>query len=898
MTKPRSRVPLALRLAARLLPSEVRDEVLGDLYEAWLARRRTHTRGSLALWTLRQPLAALRVRFETRERAGPSLLRRGPWFAFSWIDVKLGVRMLSKQPVLTVVAGLTLAIGIPTALGLTHIMFAYQADLPVDDGDRIVGLRYWDVESDLPHTQLIRDLAVWRERLGSVEDMGAVTSAPRNVRTATGSVGEVMGSEVTASVFDLLRMPPLIGRTLVAADEVDGAPDVVVISEDLWESRLGRDPDVIGRTIGIGSRTSTVVGVMPAGFYFPRFNHLWLPLRADPDDYAAGSGPELLVAGRLADRVSKSRAEAELRTVEAALAMEWPERYRSLRAEVVPFHVLAMGWPAGGVSAQWEFRLAELLCFALLAVVCGNIGTLFLARTAMRMNELSVRTALGASRLRILSQLFVEALVLSLGATGAGLALAQLALIRGMKGMAAGSLPYWVDLDLGPHSVLLALAVGTGCAVIAGVLPAVKATSPRIQRNLQGNSRGATLRFGPVTSFLIVTEVALSVGFLGLGAAAARSYTPYLRGQADFDMDRYLLASLSTPRVDPAEEGGEGAERYRLRAAESNDGLRDRLQAHPSVVRVAMGLSLPGVGLPERRIQLERGREARTLTGDVHVDYFRDLGLRVLQGRTFTGDDVEGGPDAYRPVIVVNDQFVDQVLGGGDAVGQRVAYVGERAGVPSESYEIIGVVETFGTNVVDPDHRAAIYRPFASGDRRPTMGYVIEVAGDATDFIPRLREIAAAVDPEAIVQRPESVAGYVMRTRGDDVLFSIALVALSLVGMLLAATGLYALVSVTVSQRTKEIGIRTALGAGAGDVVVTIARRAFLQLLAGVALGSLFGGVVLRQVMQNDVNFAGTSIPGMFGGVAAAVTLLTTLACLAPTLRGLRIQPTEALGET
>jgi hypothetical protein len=311
-----------------------------------------------------------------------------------------------------------------------------------------------------------------------------------------------------------------------------------------------------------------------------------------------------------------------------------------------------------------------------------------------------------------------------------------------------------------------------------------------------------------------------------------------------------------------------------------------------------MGLSLPGVGLPERRIQLERGREARTLTGDVHVDYFRDLGLRVLQGRTFTGDDVEGGPDAYRPVIVVNDQFVDQVLGGGDAVGQRVAYVGERAGVPSESYEIIGVVETFGTNVVDPDHRAAIYRPFASGDRRPTMGYVIEVAGDATDFIPRLREIAAAVDPEAIVQRPESVAGYVMRTRGDDVLFSIALVALSLVGMLLAATGLYALVSVTVSQRTKEIGIRTALGAGAGDVVVTIARRAFLQLLAGVALGSLFGGVVLRQVMQNDVNFAGTSIPGMFGGVAAAVTLLTTLACLAPTLRGLRIQPTEALGET
>lgn len=900
MKAPNGRIPLTLRLAARLLPKDAREEVLGDLHEAWLARRETHSSWSVALWALRQPFAALRARRAPKaETPAPTPIRRAPFVGFSWIDVKLGFRMLFKQPILSLVAGLTLAIGIPAALAMTHLMNAYGADLPVDEGDRIVGLRYWDAVAGRPRMQLLHDLVAWRQALTSVEVLGAARVTPLNVHSPDGRADAVAGSEVTASVFDLLRVPPLLGRTLLAVDEVEGAPDVVVISEDLWESRFGRDPQIVGKPIGVGRRTPTVVGVMPAGFRFPSVGHVWLPLRADPAEYEVGEGPDLLVVGRLADGVSRSRAQAELTTVGNTLAAEYPEPYRSLRAEVVPFHVLAIGWPIGGVASLWEFQLLQLLCFALLAVVCGNIGTLILARTAMRLNELSVRTALGASRLRILSQLFVEALVLALGATGAGLVLAQLVFIPAVGQLGPqGGLPYWIDLDLGPSSVVLALAVGAGCAVVAGVLPAIKATSPRIQENLQRNSRGSTLKFGPVTSVLIVTEVALSVGFLCFGTAALMSYGRDLSGQADFDMDRYLLASLRTPEVVWAEGGEPAADSvFRRRAAENAEELRDRIQAEPAVVRVAMGLHVPGRRYPERRISVDGGPEAWMPMGDVHFDYFRDLGLRVVEGRGFSSSDVEAAPDERHPVVVVNEQFVERMLGGGEAVGRTLTWIPTGASPPYPTYDIVGVVETFGTNVADPERRAALYRPMASADRQP-MGYVIELAnGDATGFIPRLRTMAADVDPAAVVQSPESVADYVERTRLDDTLGSLGLIILSAVGMLLAATGLYALVSVTVSQRTKEIGIRTALGAGAADVVVTIARRAFVQLAVGVALGSAGGAVILAQ-FANDAEFGVPSVPALIAGVAGAVTLLTVLACLQPTLRGLRIQPTEALGET
>ncbi|HUP52947.1 MAG TPA: ABC transporter permease, partial [Longimicrobiales bacterium] len=321
MTSPGERIPLVLRIAARLLPRDAREEVLGDLVEAWRVREHTQSRWARARWTLRQPLEALRARLRPRPRGTGSrtpplrMIRRAPGLGFSWLDVKLGVRMLGKQPILTIVAGLTLALGIPSALMPTHAIGLFQLALPVEEGDRVVGLRNWDLESNRPFLRNLHDFRVWKETLGSFESLAAVRSDPWNVHSPDGRAAEVRGAEVTASVFPLLRVPPLLGRTLLAADETAGAADVVVISEDLWASRFTRDPEIVGKVVTIGRRPHTIVGVMPAGFYFPMRDHLWLPLRAHADDYAVGAGPDLFVVGRLTDGVSKSQAEAELRTV-------------------------------------------------------------------------------------------------------------------------------------------------------------------------------------------------------------------------------------------------------------------------------------------------------------------------------------------------------------------------------------------------------------------------------------------------------------------------------------------------------------------------------------------------------------------------------------------------------
>ena len=901
-------VPLGLRLAARLLPRDAREEVLGDLVEAWRARERTQSRWARGLWTLRQPLEVLRVRLATARahRRGPPpplrLVQRRRGLGFSWLDVKLGVRMLGKQPILTVVAGLTLALGIPAALIPTHAISLFYLDLPVEEGDRVVGIRNWDVEANRPFMR-IHDYDAWREALGSFESLAAVRSDPWNVHSPDGRAAEVRGAEVTASIFPLLRVPPLMGRVLIEADEAHGAPDVVVISEDLWASRFARDPDIVGKVVTIGRRPHEIVGVTPAGFYFPMRDHLWLPLRARADDYAVGTGPDIIVVGRLADGATRSQAAAEIRTVGARLASEWPETHAFLRPEIVSFPILALNEPAAGPASQWELVLLQLFCFALLAIVCGNIGTLILARTATRLNEISVRTALGASRARILGQLFIESLVLAVGATMVGLLIAQeIAVPIGYR-IFAGDLPYWFDLDLSLRSVLLALGVGTGCAVLAGVLPAVKATSPRIQESLQRNTRGATVRFGAFTTVLVVAEVALSVGFLCFGTAAVMSFSRDRSDESEVPVDRYVLASLRTPWVAPTDD--EDVEAYEAlfdaRVAQNHEELRDRLAAHPSVRRVAMGRHVPGVGLGDRPIVVEntggtdQAPNGWASYGFVHVDYFRDLGIRVLHGRDFTAADVEGAADAHRPPIIVNDRFVERVLGGGDALGRRLRFTVPPA-TREEWFEIVGVVETFGANVTNPERSEAVYMPLGSADFHP-MRYIIEVAGSPTDFLPTLRSIATDVDPEAMVQDAQTLADFVALRLLEMRSVSIMIFLLSGVGMILAATGLYALMSFTVSQRTREIGIRTALGAGARSVVMTIAKRALVQLLVGVTLGSVFGWWLLDMVL-NDGEFVVSSLPGLVAGVAAAVLVFAALSCLSPTLRGLRIQPTEALAES
>ena len=716
-----------------------------------------------------------------------------------------------------------------------------------------------------------------------------------------GRAEPVRGAEITGSAFEILRVPPLLGRTLAAPDEVIGAPDVVVVGADLWQSRFGRDPELVGKTIRIGGVPHSVVGVMPEGFLFPLDDHLWLPLRANPMDYERGDGPALLVFGRLADGVSMDQAGAEVATVGQRLAAEYPDTDARLRNEVVTLPMLLSGQSLEDASDGGLF-VSQLLAILLLMLVCGNVSIMILARTATRSGEIAVRTALGASRLRIVSQLFVEALVLALLATGLGLLVANWSAHQ-VQTLIGGLLPYWMDVSLGLRSVLLALCLAVFCAVVASVVPALKATGRGIQSNLQRSAgRGSAIRFGAGSTALIVAEVALSVSVLTFGAAWTRTVFQDTTGEMGIELDHYLSAQLRIPLVDPTlGQSGTYLDEFWNQVRTTQLELKRRIESEPGVLSVAMARDLPGMEPRRGRgIEVEGDiasgspRSVQVAEATVDVHFFQDLGRPILEGRDFSSGDIPEQRGAHRDAVIVNTTFVEQVLGGRSPIGKRIRYVRGNRNL-SPWYEIVGVVGPLAMNPQNPDLDAGVYHPAGPGEIHP-VSYVIEVGEDPTAFTPRLRAIAAEVDPAAMIQQPmllsdlEDLEASVFRS------LALAMVLLSVVAILLSAAGLYALMSFTVAQRTREIGIRAALGAHPRNIVQTIARRAAIQLGLGVGVGAVLAALMLYAASQEEL-MGPQNLSLLVAGVVTGTVLVGMLACLVPTLRGLRIQPTEALRE-
>lgn len=346
---------------------------------------------------------------------------RGP--KISWLDVKLGLRMLAKYPGLSLVGGLGMAVVVAIGALFAAMVGVYYADLPLEEGDRVVAIENWDVEVNNQERQILHDFVVWRDELESVEDLGAYRTVERNLIVPGGSVRPVTVARMTASGFRLARVQPLLGRYFTEDDEHAASPPVVVIGYDVWQRRFAGDPDVIGQVVQLGGAKRTVIGVMPADFEFPVSHNVWVPFQAEPSDYALREGPGIFVFGRLAPGFTLEEAQAELTTMGRQWAAAFPETHEKLRPRLVPYTVQFFD-----SGEAYVIPAAQLLVILLLAEVCVNIAILVYARTATRQGEIAVRSALGASRRRIVGQLFVEALVLSAAAALVGLTTAAVVL--------------------------------------------------------------------------------------------------------------------------------------------------------------------------------------------------------------------------------------------------------------------------------------------------------------------------------------------------------------------------------------------------------------------------------------------------------------------------------------
>lgn len=818
----------------------------------------------------------------------------------SWLDFKLALRMLFKYPALTLVGGLGLAVSIAISVGFFAFLSAnVYPPLPLEEGERIVALENRDATTIVgEERRSLHDFVTWREELRSVEDLGAFRTVTRNLITGEGPPESVQVAEMTAAGFQVARIPPLLGRYLVEEDEHTGSPPVVVIGSGVWQNRFGGDPAIVGREVRLGRTPHTVVGVMPEGFAFPMNHQYWAPLRADASAYERREGPAIFIFGRLAPGVTMQEAQAELDAIGRRTAAAHPKTHAQLRPMVMPYtHSLT---DIQGTTT-WMVVQMQLMMSLLLIVVALNVAVLVYARTAMRHGEIAVRSALGASRGRVVTQLFVEALVLSLGAAALGLALAQVGVGLGNRIMEQEmGVPFWMDYSLRPATILFTVAVAVLAAVIVGVLPALQATGHRLQSSLRQLGGGTGMRLGKTWTVLIVTQVAIAVAALpaavNLGWSEIRNATT----RPIYPTKAFLVAGLGTETEAAPDEG---AAPFGDRLAE----LMRRLEAEPEVAGVTFRADLPGRSGPVEVEGVPAPAESpaghRVASSGVAPNMFDLFGARLLTGRGFERGDLGEGA----PAVVVNRAFVRQVLGGGVALGRRLRYAGaaededsspaerraQRVATPGHWFQIVGVVEDLQANPMAPELvRPELFYPVAPAQLQGATLAVRLRRSDPSLFAPRLREITASVDPALRLGMVRSLAD---SERQDQLALRLVALVIGLVLLsvfLLSGAGVYALTSFTVTRRRKEIGIRTALGAQRRQVLWSVfsraARQVTLGLVVGVAAAALIDTLTGGELMGGR---AGILLPAFAGMMA----LVGVLAALGPARRSLRIEPTEAL---
>ena len=841
----------------------------------------------------------------------PSPVTHGTFgdFRISWLDLKLGVRIWLKHPALSLVSviGMTVA----TAIGAAYFAgFSTLLDpsLPLDEGDRIVSIQNIDARSGSDEDRILHDFLTWKDQLRSVNDLAAMRIENRNLIVEGQATRLVRVAKMTAAGFRVARVAPVLGRPLFDDDERPGAPPVMLIAEEIWRNLFDRDAGVMGRSVQLGRTKHTIVGVMPAGFRFPLSNQFWVPLQTDPGGYEPRSGPSVHVFGRLADGVSIDAAEAELSTIGARLAAE----NDGLRPQVLPYT-----YPFNGLDnfeVAWWVRVAQFAIGLLVAVVAVNVAILVYARTAARTVEIAVRTALGASRCRVVMQLFVEALVLSSTAAALGLTIAGIALWIAqdvMAGNPSAPLPFWVDLGLSPGTAAYVAGLAIVAGVIVGAVPGLKATGRGMQTGLQQmSSRASHPSLGRLWTALIVAQVAVAVAVLPF----ALSVTGVLLRGNDRQWrsaDGLLTASLALQPDDVSiaetRTADTAADEYRKRASQ----LLHRLDAEPTFAGVTFAGRFPGYeGLARFEVEPNVGTSATD--GDVRAkpitvlvrgnqidtDFFDVLDLPVLEGRGFEESDAR---DESNPILV-NRAFAERVLGGSDALGvrvRRVIRITRRAGSPAEIetgpwLRIVGVVPDIAVKRdLGREERALVYEPAAPTAAPVPLHLVVRVRNPSPDAAERLRSLASRIDAGLELGQLRTAAEVEREATQwlEYVAWAVAAVTFSV--LLLSAAGIYALTSFTVARRRREIGIRTALGASPRRLLVGIFARASAQLGTGVLAGLLLAAGLDRLA----ADALGDRTPVLLPAVAALMVIVGLVAALGPARRGLAVQPIDALRE-
>ena len=881
MSAPRWAVAFLRRLAQ---PHEA-DILTGDLEEAH--GNRVSRRGRV--------IATLLTSLEAAD-IGLMLLRRRlrlPRMTMSWLDVKLGLRMLVRYPVLTLIGSGSLAAAI--ALGASAFAFIslfLWPRMPLPDGDQIVIVAIRDVAANQGESRVTADYLRWHGGTSTLTDFGATRGLGRNLVMGDGIAEPMSVAEMTASMFHMTRVPPLLGRTLTDEDAAAAAPPVMVLGERIWRERFAADPAIVGKTVLLSDVPTTVVGIMPAAFRFPSIYEVWQPLKIDEGTARPRAGMGIRIWARLRPGVTYELANAELASLGAQAAADWPATHEQLRAAVVQPAESEVGDPA----ERTLLASMNLFVALLVVLVSGNVALLMFARAATRESEIVVRTALGACRARLIAQFFAEALVLSAIAAVIGLVLAQQVMVFGVNTftvVANGGelLPFWITPGLPPISIAYGIGLSLLAAAVTGILPAMKMTRGVSSRLRETTAGGGGLSFGGIWTVLIVLQIAVTMAFPAIVFFLQADVSRARSQQIGVPPEQFLTAQL-----------GRESNMSQARFEAVVRRVREDLAQAPGIANVTLADRLPfmwnghylievddgGAAVP---LETDFGNQYRITTAAVAQDYFDAFGAPPLAGRLFQAGDYSGPAR----VVIVNRSFVDKVLGGRNAVGRRLRYrVASGGSQPVESgtappwYEIVGVVRDLGMAREPNTNTAGAYLPLNIRSVNSVM-LAARVSGDMASATNALRSISRDADGtlrlsdvQPLNRIPElglQAIGYVIRLLGIA----------GVVGLTLALSGIYAVMSFSVSRRTREIGSRVALGSSRTRVLFTILRRPMIQVLMGSALGT-----VLTTLLPIPIPVTTGYVLGM-AAYMAGMFAVCMLASLVPARRVLRVDPITAL---
>ncbi|HJU66094.1 MAG TPA: ABC transporter permease [Gemmatimonadaceae bacterium] len=795
-------------------------------------------------------------------------------------DIRYGFRSLQKSPGLASVAVLALTIGI----GLTTTMFsivygALMKGLPFDEAERIVIVQRNNLSRDFTRMPVpIHDLEDYRAQQRSFEGLAGYYSGTVNV-SGSERAERYDGGFVSANTFRILRERPLLGRDFRDGEDTPNAEKVAIIGYDMWQSRYDGDPQILGTSIRANGVPYTVIGVMPDDFSFPDNTQIWLPLPINPLTTERGEGQQLNVIGRLRPGVSIDRANADINAIASRLAMEYKQYNDGVSASVKPFIEGALG----PEPRRLLYTMLGAVFFVLL-IACANVANLLLDRAAHRTKEVGIRTALGASRGAVIRQFLAEALVLAAIGAVLGTLLAQGGITAFNRAIADTEPPFWIDIGLHPPVLMFVVAVALVATLASGAIPAIQSSRADINEILKDESRGASsFRIGRMSKGLVVAEIALSCGLLVAAALMIKSVTNLRNIEYGFDTENIFTARVGFPA------------NYSdtLKQAQFWEQLTARLAALPGARAATLSDALPGVGGGDSPFALEGASYAtdrdypETNIRTVAPSFFETFGIPVSQGRGFASQDRQGN----LPVAVVNQHFVREFFNGESPIGRRLRMGDSRSEEPWMT--IVGVVPNQFTGDTEEPRGPMVYQPLAQ-HYRPFLSIAVAATGSPMSLTSAVRAAVASLDADIPIYWVYSMKEALARPTWFIRVFGTMFMIFGFMALFLAAVGLYAVMSFSVSRRTRELGIRMALGAQGRDVVRMIFKQGLLQITVGMVLGlALAAGVsrllseILFDVQPRD--------PVIFGSVALVLTLTGILACLLPAKRATRVDPLLAL---